>query len=168
MQASPGFHLKTLDLSPYIGQTIRIHFVAKEDNGSMTSFVLDDFKIVTEWDRNGGRGAWLSLGEGFQIIIAPLGVTTRRQQATSLDFVNPSDFPTALFRIAAAAGYERFSPTSRQPENVGLLEGDGGSPDHRPRRKTQRELTSHWQTDGRASLCVKTGERLDRWASHGW
>src|SRR5262249_4352763 len=48
VQASPGFHLKTLDLSPYIGQTIRIHFVAKEDNGSMTSFVLDDFRIVIE------------------------------------------------------------------------------------------------------------------------
>jgi hypothetical protein len=43
-----GFPLKAPELTPYIGQTIRIHFVAQEDNGSMTSFVLDDFKIVIE------------------------------------------------------------------------------------------------------------------------
>jgi hypothetical protein len=48
LQAGPGFVLKTFDLSAYRGQTIRIHFVATEDNGSMTSFVLDDFRIVTE------------------------------------------------------------------------------------------------------------------------
>ena len=48
LQASPGFKLKTIDLSAYRGQTIRIYFVAKEDNGSLTSFVLDDFQLSTE------------------------------------------------------------------------------------------------------------------------
>lgn len=29
-------------------QTIRIHFAAQEDSGSLTSFVLDDFGIAIE------------------------------------------------------------------------------------------------------------------------
>lgn len=46
--ASPGFQLRTLNLNQFRGQTIRLHFVAKEDNGSMTSFVLDDFVLTVE------------------------------------------------------------------------------------------------------------------------
>jgi hypothetical protein len=48
LQASPGFKLKTVDLTAYRGQTIRIYFTAKEDQGSLTSFVLDDFRFATE------------------------------------------------------------------------------------------------------------------------
>ncbi len=48
LQASSGFKLKTIDLTAYRGRTIRIYFVAKEDNGSLTSFVLDDFQLSTE------------------------------------------------------------------------------------------------------------------------
>ena len=48
LQASPGFKLKTIDLSAFRGRTIRLYFVAKEDKGSLTSFVLDDFQLSTE------------------------------------------------------------------------------------------------------------------------
>ncbi len=48
LQAGSGFHLNTFSLTPYRGETIRIHFVAQEDNGSPTSFVLDDFGVVIE------------------------------------------------------------------------------------------------------------------------
>jgi hypothetical protein len=48
LQAAPGYHLKTVDLSVFHGKTIRIFFQANEDNGSMTSFVLDDFSLVIE------------------------------------------------------------------------------------------------------------------------
>jgi hypothetical protein len=46
LQATPGFSLQTFDLSPYKGSTIRVELVAREDNGSMTSFVVDDFSLV--------------------------------------------------------------------------------------------------------------------------
>lgn len=48
LQARTGFQLKTVDLSQFHGSTIRIYFLAKEDNGSMTSFVLDDFLLTVE------------------------------------------------------------------------------------------------------------------------
>ncbi len=47
-QAAPGFSEQTFDLSEFRGQTVRIHFVATEDNGNMTSFVLDDVAITLQ------------------------------------------------------------------------------------------------------------------------
>jgi hypothetical protein len=46
--AAPGFSLRSIDLSAYKGQTIRISLEAQEDSGSATSFVVDDFAIVVE------------------------------------------------------------------------------------------------------------------------
>jgi hypothetical protein len=46
--AAGGFQVKVLDLMDYRGQTIRIHFEGREDNGSLTSFVLDDIALVIE------------------------------------------------------------------------------------------------------------------------
>jgi len=47
-QAAPGFALQTFNLNAYRGRTIRIELSAQEDNGKMTSFVVDDFRIVVE------------------------------------------------------------------------------------------------------------------------
>lgn len=46
--AQPGFHLRSFDLSQFRGQTVRVYFKATEDNGSMTSFVLDDLRLSIE------------------------------------------------------------------------------------------------------------------------
>lgn len=46
--AAPGFVLHSVDLTPYAGQTVRIEFVATEDTGSVTSFVIDDVAVVSE------------------------------------------------------------------------------------------------------------------------
>ncbi len=48
LQAAAGFGLQTVDLTAFRGQSIRIQLVAQEDNGSMTSFVVDDFALVIE------------------------------------------------------------------------------------------------------------------------
>jgi len=40
--------LRTITLTAFKGQTFKICFQAVEDNGSTTSFVLDDFKLVIE------------------------------------------------------------------------------------------------------------------------
>ena len=37
-----------LDLSQFRGRTVRIEFVGREDNGSVTSFVIDDVSIIVE------------------------------------------------------------------------------------------------------------------------
>ncbi len=47
-QAAPGFVLQSFNLTAYKGRTIRIDLEAVEDNGSVTSFVVDDFAIVVE------------------------------------------------------------------------------------------------------------------------
>jgi hypothetical protein len=46
--AGAGYKLKTFDLTPYKGQTLRIYFNSVEDNGSFTSFVIDDVQILVE------------------------------------------------------------------------------------------------------------------------
>ena len=46
--AAPGYKLKTFDLTPYKGQTVRIYFNSAEDAGSFTSFVIDDVRILVE------------------------------------------------------------------------------------------------------------------------
>lgn len=48
LNAAPEFILYSLDLTQFKGSTIRIEFEVKEDNGSITSFVLDDFALVVE------------------------------------------------------------------------------------------------------------------------
>ena len=47
-QAAPGFTLRGFDLTDFRGRTIRIAFEAQEDNGSTTSFVLDDVALIVE------------------------------------------------------------------------------------------------------------------------
>jgi hypothetical protein len=47
-QAAPGFFVQSVELTQFKGQTIRIEFESKEDNGSQTSFVIDDVAIVVE------------------------------------------------------------------------------------------------------------------------
>ena len=46
--AAPGYALKTFNLTPYKGQTVRIYFNSTEDQGSFTSFVIDDVQILVE------------------------------------------------------------------------------------------------------------------------
>jgi len=48
MNAAPGYQLKAFDLTPYKGQTVRIYFTSSEDQGSLTSFVIDDVRVVVE------------------------------------------------------------------------------------------------------------------------
>jgi len=50
LQASSGFKRNTLDLTPFPGQTVRIHLEPIENNGSMTGFVVDDFAIIVGID----------------------------------------------------------------------------------------------------------------------
>jgi hypothetical protein len=45
LNAAAGYAQKTFDLSPYIGQTIRVYLTASEDSVGQTSFVVDDFAI---------------------------------------------------------------------------------------------------------------------------
>jgi hypothetical protein len=45
LQANEGYQLQTLDLSEFKNRTVRIQFVAREDQGSYTSFVLDDIVV---------------------------------------------------------------------------------------------------------------------------
>jgi hypothetical protein len=44
--AAPGYVQRSFDLSAFNGQTITIEFESREDNGSATSFVIDDVTIV--------------------------------------------------------------------------------------------------------------------------
>ena len=48
LQAIPGFQLRTYDITAFKGQTVKICLSSKEDEGSVTSFVADDFSFVTE------------------------------------------------------------------------------------------------------------------------
>ena len=48
LQAGDGYTQQTFNLTPFRGETVQIQLVAIEDNGSMTSFVVDDFAIVSE------------------------------------------------------------------------------------------------------------------------
>ena len=48
LQKDSAYSLKSYDLTPFRGQTVQIQLVAVEDNGSMTSFIADDFAILIE------------------------------------------------------------------------------------------------------------------------
>lgn len=48
LQAAAGFTLQSLNLTAFRGRTVRIELEAKEDNGSRTSFVVDDFALNLE------------------------------------------------------------------------------------------------------------------------
>ena len=46
--AAPGFAQQSVDLTEFKGQTVRIEFEATEDDGSVTSFVVDDVAVVAQ------------------------------------------------------------------------------------------------------------------------
>ena len=48
LQAKPGFRLHTYNLTAFKGQTVKFCLSSKEDEGSVTSFVADDFSFVSE------------------------------------------------------------------------------------------------------------------------
>jgi hypothetical protein len=48
LQAVPGYTQEMVSLTPFKGQTVTIQLVAVEDDGSMTSFLVDDFALVIE------------------------------------------------------------------------------------------------------------------------
>ena len=48
LQAKPGFELRTYNLTAFKGQTVKFCLSAKEDAGSFTSFVVDDFSFVSQ------------------------------------------------------------------------------------------------------------------------
>jgi hypothetical protein len=48
LQAKPGFQLHTYDLTAFKGQTVKFCLSSKEDAGSVTSFVVDDFSFVAQ------------------------------------------------------------------------------------------------------------------------
>jgi hypothetical protein len=77
LQAAAAFALQTLSLTQFKGRTIRIELVSEEDNGSETSFVLDDFVIVVE------DNDWRRLGavEGHQQRRAPHWRALRQESA---------------------------------------------------------------------------------------
>lgn len=49
LNASPGYTLHSVDLTQFKGRTVRLEFEVHEDNGSITSFVLDDLAVVVEF-----------------------------------------------------------------------------------------------------------------------
>jgi hypothetical protein len=48
LQAQPGFQLRTFNLSAYRSQTVGFCLRSRNDSGSMSSFVVDDFALVVE------------------------------------------------------------------------------------------------------------------------
>jgi hypothetical protein len=46
LQTKSGFQLHTYDLTAFKGQTVKFCLRAREDAGSVTSFVTDDFSFV--------------------------------------------------------------------------------------------------------------------------
>lgn len=48
LQKDSGYSLKSFNLTPFRGQTVQVQLVAVEDNGSMTSFLVDDVAILVE------------------------------------------------------------------------------------------------------------------------
>lgn len=48
LQAAPGYAVQAVSLNNYRGRTIRVEFASQEDQGSQTSFVVDDFRIIVE------------------------------------------------------------------------------------------------------------------------
>lgn len=48
LNAAPGYILYSLELTQFKGRTVRLEFEVQEDNGSITSFVLDDLALVVE------------------------------------------------------------------------------------------------------------------------
>ena len=48
VNAAPGYTVKKLDLSPYIGKSIILSFTGAEDAALTTSFVLDDVSVTVQ------------------------------------------------------------------------------------------------------------------------
>lgn len=48
LQERDDYRLESFDLSEFRGRTVRIEFVGREDNGSVTSFVIDDVAVVVQ------------------------------------------------------------------------------------------------------------------------
>jgi len=48
LDAADGFQLRTFDLTPYRGRTVRISLEAVENGSNVTSFIVDDFSLVIQ------------------------------------------------------------------------------------------------------------------------
>jgi serine protease len=48
VNAASGYSLKSLDMSAYIGQSVKIRFLGAEDSSLATSFVIDDVTLTVQ------------------------------------------------------------------------------------------------------------------------
>ena len=47
VNASSGYVLKTIDMTPYVGRTVTVKFTGTEDSSAATSFLIDDASLTT-------------------------------------------------------------------------------------------------------------------------
>jgi len=48
LNAASGYALKSMNMNAYIGQTVQIRFVGREDVSLATSFVIDDITLTVQ------------------------------------------------------------------------------------------------------------------------
>ncbi|HJV61930.1 MAG TPA: M4 family peptidase, partial [Albitalea sp.] len=48
LNKAAGYSLKSLNMTPYIGKSVKIQFSATEDSSLQTSFVLDDITLTVQ------------------------------------------------------------------------------------------------------------------------
>ena len=47
VNASAGYVLKTIDMTPYVGKSVTVKFTGTEDSSLGTSFLVDDTSLTT-------------------------------------------------------------------------------------------------------------------------
>jgi Zn-dependent metalloprotease len=62
VNAGNGYTLRTVDLSAYVGQTIRLRFAATENASLGTSFILDDLSVTSTSTSGVPRSVWAAAG----------------------------------------------------------------------------------------------------------
>ena len=107
LNAASGYSQVSFDLSAYKGQTIQVYLIGVEDGSMKTSFVVDDFALVTS----------TTTSDDFAISSSPATLTVAQNNtgASTVTTTKSGNFNSAIALSASglpAGATAGFSPTS--------------------------------------------------------
>lgn len=113
VNAVNGYARRTVNLSAYLGQTIRLRFSATENASLGTSFVLDDLSVTSTRPPGAPTSAWAAAGNGRATVTwaAPASNGGSALTGSKVRVVNPANGASVGALRSAAAGATSLAVT---------------------------------------------------------
>ena len=128
LDANTGYTQETFDMTPYVGQTVKVAFTCTEDNSGQTSFVIDDTSLTT-----GGSPPPPPTTTTTSTTVPPTTTTTSTTTTSTTTTTVPSTTTTTVAggtNLLGNAGFENGTNAAPWTATSGEISNSTAEPPH--------------------------------------